>query len=197
MTVALAGLAVLGCGDAPSPAQLLLRGAPTGYVARLDDMPQPGFAVDRAAATATAADLAAGDAAMVRELGADGMEAGAQASYFRIVPALATANGPIEVISSAIRFGSLTGAVRAYSAAVQRRDGVAGARAESTGRLGDDAHADTLVVAGPRSVQLVQETVTFRVENVLNTVVVRGRLGGTRLEDALIVARHQAARQGR
>ena len=174
-----------------------LGGSPVGYVARLDDMPEPGFAADRAAALASAAEIGGGDAAVAAELKADGMETGAEATYFRPVPALATANGAIEVMTSAVRFGSLAGAARAYAAAVRRRDAVTGALPLSAGAVGDEAHADMLLVRAPQSVQLVQETVTFRVLNVLDTVVVRGRYGGTRLEDALTVARHQASHQRR
>lgn len=191
MTVVVAaGLA--GCASSSAP---LLRGDPTAWVTRLDDLSEPGFVVVTAPHRASATELAGGDPGVAAELRRDGFEVGARAEYFRPVPRLSTANGPIGVIAEVERFAGQGGAEAAYLAAVQRRDGERGAEAQSTGPLGDVAHADTLTVTGPGGVQLLQVTVTVRVENVLDTVVVRGRLGGVGLEDALHLARRMVERE--
>jgi len=63
----------------------------------------------------------------------------------------------------------------------------------SAGVLGDEAHADQLMSVSPQGVQLVEVTLTWRVDNLVAQLVVRGRDGGTGLSDALILAHAQAS----
>lgn len=185
--------AVSACASAPPEG--LLHGDPRTWVTRLDDMSEPGFVVVRAPHEASVDELAGGEGPAAAELRRHGLVAAAEAEYFRPVPRLATANGPISVIAEAERFADLAGAAAAYEAAVRRHDGELGAEPLSTGPLGDAAHGDALPVAGPGGVALVQETVTVRRANAVATVVVRGRLGGVGLEDALHLARLMVERE--
>jgi hypothetical protein len=75
-----------------------------------------------------------------------------------------------------------------FAADAHRLDTADGAAAVSTGPLGDEAHADSIVRSTPGGLQAVQITLEWRNSNVLNLLVVRGRYGGTRLDDALVLA---------
>jgi hypothetical protein len=66
---------------------------------------------------------------------------------------------------------------------------------ESAGALGDQAHADQLLTTSPDGVPLVEVTLTWRTDNLVSVLVVRGRDGGTGLSDALLLAHAQAAGQ--
>jgi len=115
--------------------------------------------------------------------------------YLHAEPQLATANGPLDVGSTVELFADASGATAAYSAAVRHADAVNGAQVVSTGTLGDAAHADMVVAVAPDQTPVVQFTVTFRVANAVNVLVTRGRLGGTAIADALIIARKQVGRE--
>jgi hypothetical protein len=112
--------------------------------------------------------------------------------YFREVPELATANGPVDVRSTVLRFGSVGDAHAAYGGLTKRVDAVPSMVPASAGVLGDEAHADQLMSVSPQGVELIEVTITWRVENVVAQLVVRGREGGTGLSDALILAHAQA-----
>ena len=63
-----------------------------------------------------------------------------------------------------------------------------GAVPTSTGPLGDEAHAISVVRTTSGGLQAVEITVVWRVGNLVNIIVARGRYGGTRLDDALVLA---------
>ena len=65
----------------------------------------------------------------------------------------------------------------------------------SAGPLGDEAHADSLVMTAPDGVQAVQVTLEWRVANLVVVLIARGRYGGTRLDDALVLAHRQTSIQ--
>ena len=193
-----AALAVLpaiiapGCGSAvPPPARSAVA---TGYVLRLDDLPSAGFTVVEAAHRIDAGAVApAGVSAAT--LRGDGLVDAARARYLLPAPELATANGPLDVISLVERFGSTSGAAAAYASEVAALDHVAGAELLSTGPLGDAGHATIEAASVPTGITAVQVTLEWRSGALVNRLLVRGRQGATGLGDALILGRRQLARE--
>ena len=183
------------CGDSTASAGQPLRTAdPAHYLVKLSDLPSPDFTVNTPAHAADAAELAGNNATRAVRLTQDGVQAGAMVRYFRAVD-LATANGPIDVVNTIERFATAAGAGAAYHADVQDLDAPTGAAPISTGGLGDEAHAVSLVRAATSGVQAVQITLEWRVANVVNILVLRGRYGGTRLDDALVLAHRITTRE--
>jgi len=183
-----------GCGSSAAAGPSLSTGDPAHYLVKLSDLPSPDFTVQQAAHAADAAELANENATRAVRLTQDGLQAGAAVRYFRIVD-LATANGPIDVVNSVERFATTAGAGTAYAADVQDLDAAVGAAPISTGGLGDEAHAVSLVRTASSGVQAVQITLEWRVANVVNILVLRGRYGGTRLDDALVLAHRTTTRE--
>lgn len=164
------------------------------YLLTLDQMASPGFVVDVPPATVPASALGGGDAAVAQRLTSDGLADAGQVTFSRTVD-FGTANGPVEVIDTVERFTSDAGAHSSYRADVSRLDGEKGEVAMSTGALGDEAHADSLLATAPDGLQAVQITLQWRVANVVVVLEVRGRYGGTRLDDALFLAHAQTSKQ--
>jgi len=185
---------VSGCGSSASAGPSLSTGDPAHYLVKLSDLPSPDFTVDQPAHAADAAELAHENATRAVHLTQDGLQAGAAVRYFRAVD-LATANGPIDVVNTVERFATVAGAATAYAADVQDLDAAVGAAPISTGGLGDEAHAVSLVRTASSGVQAVQITLEWRVANVVNIIVLRGRYGGTRLDDALVLAHRTTTRE--
>jgi hypothetical protein len=179
------------CGSATSAPQLTRD--PIAYLLSLDQLGAAGFSVETAPAHATAADLASGSVAAQR-LSNDGLRAAATVSYSRDVD-FATSNGPIVVIDTVERFASNGGAEDSFGADITERDMQPGEVATSAGPLGDQAHADTLVMNAPDGVAAVQIIVEWRVANAVVILALRGRYGGTRLNDALTLAHQQTSAQ--
>jgi hypothetical protein len=192
-TAALVALTVTGCaGAAASPT---LGAQPTHYLVTLDQLPAPGFTVTEPTHGETVAALAGGDPALAAALRSAGLTASARARFSRTAD-VAIANGPIDIVETVAAFAGTGGAHQAFAAWAHQLDGVAGAVPMSAGGLGDEAHAVS-VQRSDTGVQLVQITVLARVANDLDLVVVSGRYGGTRLDDALpIVQRITAAQRG-
>jgi hypothetical protein len=185
---------VSGCGSSASAGPSLSTGDPAHYLVKLSDLPSPDFTVDQPAHAADAAELAHENATRAVHLTQDGLQAGAAVRYFRAVD-LATANGPIDVVNTVERFATVAGAATAYAADVQDLDAAVGAAPISTGGLGDEAHAVSLVRTASSGVQAVQITLEWRVANVVNVLVLRGRYGGTRLDDGLVLAHRTTTRE--
>lgn len=190
------GVAVLviavtaGCGDAASPSTL--HATPATYLLTIDQLVSPDFTVDTPAHGLSITAVAAGDMARAGQLATAGFIGGAAVDFFRAAGSIAVVNGPVQIGDTVEEFGSAAGAAVSYGSDIARLDAVAGAVAMSTGSLGDAAHATTRVVTDPNSgVRLVEITVEWRVDNLLDVVVVRGRDGGTRPDDALLLAHHQ------
>jgi hypothetical protein len=163
-----------------------------GYVLKLDQMPAPGFvadmpprAVDASTIFASAADVAA-----LRRVG---MSETASARYLRPAPVLATANGPLDVVATVITFSGVSGAHRGMATLSAQVDAHPGAAADSAGNLGAESHAVTQTATASDGTVVLEVTVVWRVANVLNEMVIRGRQGGTGVGDAVEVAARQAA----
>jgi hypothetical protein len=179
-------LAACGSGGLPSPT-LLTRPA-ASYLLTLDQLRTPGFTVVDAAHPVDAESLPS-------SFRSAGLQDSATERYFRAVPTLSTSNGPLDVRTTVVRFATVSGAHSAYAALTLQTDAVANIVPESAGALGDEAHADQLLSTSPDGVQLVEETLTWRIANLVSTLVVRGRDGGTGLSDALLLAHAEAAGQ--
>ncbi|MBJ7593370.1 MAG: hypothetical protein JF886_00670 [Candidatus Dormibacteraeota bacterium] len=180
---------VAACGQAAAPT--VLRGEPSTYLLTIDQMVSPDFALSTSPHPLTAADVAGTISGVVQQLNAAGFLAGSGEEFFRAAGSLAEANGPLQVRDSVEEFASPAGAATVYSADVARLDAVAGARAASTGALGDAAHATTRTVTASDGTVVVELTVEWRVDNLVDRLVVRGRNGGTRLDDALLLTHRQ------
>jgi hypothetical protein len=187
-------LLLSACDSSASAGQPLRTGDPAHYLVNLNDLASPGFTINTPAHAADAAELASNNATRAVRLTQDGLQAGAAVRYFRAVD-LATANGPIDVVNTVERFATASGAGAAYMADVKDLDSVTGAAPVSTGGLGDEAHAVSLVRTAASGVQAVQITLEWRVANLVNIIVVRGRYGGTRLDDSLVLAHRTTTRE--
>lgn len=176
-------VALAACGSV-SPS--LSTGDPLHDLITIDQLVAPDFTATSAPAHIDAATIAAGDGAVLSSLKTDGLQAAARVEYQRDVN-FSTSNGPIDIVATVERFAGIGGATSAYGAGVRQLDGVAGAVPVSTGPLGDEAHSTSVVRAAPGGLQAVEITVVWRVRNLVDVMVVRGRYGGTRLEDALVL----------
>jgi hypothetical protein len=184
-------VALSGCG---STGDALSTGNPTSYLITIDQLVAPDFTVSSAATHVTASTLAGGDAAVAAGLTKDGLEVAASVEYQRAAD-FSTANGPLDVVATAMQFASVAGATSAYSAGIRQLDALAGATPTSTGPLGDEAHAISVVKPTTGGLTAVEITLEWRVGNVVNIIITRGRYGGTRLDDALVLANTQTANE--
>jgi hypothetical protein len=180
---------VAGCGGAAAPA--VLRGEPSSYLLTIDQMVSPDFTLDTTPHALNPAEIAASGGGAAAQLSAEGFLAGAGEQFFRPTGTLADANGPLEVGDTVEEFSSQAGAAAVYGADVARLNSVPGATAVSTGALGDAAHATTRTATAADGTVAVEFTVEWRVGNLLDALVVRGRNGGTRVDDALLLAHRQ------
>jgi hypothetical protein len=187
-------LLLSACDSSASASQPLRTGDPAHYLVKLTDLPSPGFTIITPAHAADAAELAGNNATRAVRLTQEGVQAGAAVRYFRAID-LATANGPIDVVNTVERFATASGAGAAYLADVKDLDAFTGAAPVSTGGLGDEAHAVSVVRTAASGVQAVQITLEWRVANLVNIIVVRGRYGGTRLDDSLVLAHRTTTRE--
>jgi hypothetical protein len=160
-------------------------------VLKLDQLPAAGFVADTAP-QAVAASMLSSDTSVVAGLGRDGLQGVATAHYVRPQPELATANGPLDVVATVATFASAAGAHTAMGVLAGAADSRPGAGAVSAGDLGAESHAVTETATAPDGTRVVQVTVIWRVANVLNEMAVRGRLGGTGVGDAVVIAHRQA-----
>ena len=180
-------LALVACG---STALSVSTGDPVHDLITLDQLVAPDFTVTSPAAHVDASTLAGGDATLASALTNGGLQSAASVEYQRGVD-FSTSNGPIDVVATAERFASVGGATSAYTATAHQLDTVAGAVPTSTGPLGDEAHSTSVVRTTSGGLQAVEITVVWRVDNLVNIIIARGRYGGTRLDDALILANLQ------
>jgi hypothetical protein len=185
-------LLVAACDSGSSAPQLTAD--PVHYLLRLGQMVSPDFTVEVPASSQPADGFAQGNAQAKAQLKRAGLTSAAAVTFIRQVD-FPTANGPIEVVDSVAAFTSSDGAHSWFTSDGTRRNSESGAAPTSTGTLGDEAHATTQVATAPDGVQAVQVTVEWRVANVVALLHVRGRYGGTRLEDALTLAHRQTSTQ--
>ena len=168
--------AALGaCGNAAAPA---FTADPHHYLLTLDELASPDFTAEAAFTPPPTPSQAAA----------------ATAAFTRAVD-FATSNGPIEVIDTVERFASGEAAHASFATDIARLDAAQGAIPTSTGSLGDEAHADSLVRLAPDGLQAVQVVLEWRSVNIVVVLTVRGRYGGTRLDDALALAHRQMSKQ--
>jgi hypothetical protein len=184
-TVAIvAAMTVAACGGtATSPAT----GDPLHDLISLDQLVVANFTVSSQATHVDASTLAGGDAALASALAADGLQSAASVEYQRGVD-FSTSNGPLDVVATVMRFASIAGATSAYSANVKHLDATTGAVPASTGPLGDEGHSISVVRTTSGGLQAVEIDVVWRLGNLVNIIIARGRYGGTRLDDALVLA---------
>jgi hypothetical protein len=180
-------LAVLVLGACGSDASALSTADPLHYLITIDQLVAPDFTVSTAAAHVSATSIANGDDTLAQALSWNGLQSAASVEYQRDVD-FSTSNGPIDVVATVERFGSVSGASSAYSVTVRYLDAIQGAVPTSTGPLGDQAHAINVVKNTASGIAAVEVTVVWRVGNLVNLMVARGRYGGTRLDDALVLA---------
>jgi hypothetical protein len=186
-------VALAACG---SNSQSLSTGDPLRDLITLDQLVVPDFIVTSAATHVDALVLAGGDAALASTLAHDGVQSAARVEYQRNVD-FGTSNGPIDVVATVERFSATGGAASAYSATVRQLDAIAGGVAASTGPLGDEAHSISVVRTTTGGLQAVEIALVWRVSNLVNVIVARGRYGGTRLDDALVLAGVQTQNESR
>lgn len=183
-------LATSGCGPPAAPVR---HRASLGYLLTLGDLVEPDFVVQEPSHTLSrsdaAADRDAGTFASVNWLD------GASVRYFRAVPTLSTSNGPIDLVDTVERFGDSVGAGRTLNSDADRRRQLPGDQPMSAGILGDAASADSILATAPDGVTVVQITLEWQVDDLVTTLRIRGRDGGTRLDDALLLARRQLSRE--
>lgn len=184
-------VALSGCGSAGVS---LATGNPTGYLITIDQLVAPDFTVYSNATHVTANTLANGDAAVAAALGKDGLRTAASVEYQRAAD-FSTANGPLDVVATAMQYASVAGATSAYSAGIRQLDALPGATPTSTGPLGEEAHAISVVKTTTGGLSAVEITLEWRVGNIVNIIITRGRYGGTRLDDALVLANAQTANE--
>jgi len=184
-------LVAAGCAG---PHAALLTGNPLRYLIGIDQLVAPNFTAFTTAALVDASALAGGDIATATALTHDGLHSAARVEYQRAED-FSTANGPLDVVATVERFAGVAGARTAYLAGVRQLDAGPGATPTSTGPLGDDAHAISVVKTTSGGLSAVEITVEWRVANLVNIIVARGRYGGTRLDDVLVLADRQTANE--
>ncbi len=182
---------IAGCGATAPAASPVLRGQPASYLLGIDQMVSPDFILDTAPHPLGVADITATNQSAAHQLTAAGFLGASAEDFFRNVGSLVLADGPVQVKDSVERFASSAGARDVYRADVSRLDAAPGAVAVSTGSLGDQAHATTTTAVTSDGLTAVEITVEWRVQNLLDILVVRGRQGGTRPDDAFILAHRQ------
>jgi hypothetical protein len=185
-------MAGTGCGgSAPAAGPRVLGGAPTGYLLRLDQLPVAGFVASPGPHPVAASTLWP-DGTVAAGLRRAGLRAAATAHYVRTVPVLATANGPLDVVATVVSFAGAGAAHTGVGVLMRDADARPGATAMSAGDLGDESHAVTETATAGDGTPVVQVTVIWRVSNLVDEIAVRGRLGGTGVGDAVIIAARQA-----
>ena len=190
--LAICAVAATACGGAATSGGLT--GPATHYLLTLDQLVTPDFAVYEAAHSVDADALAQGDAAEASRLRNAGLRSAARVRFSRTAD-FATVNGPVDITCTVALFSDAQGAHTIFTADVQSLDAASGAAPVSTGPLGDEAHADSIVRQTPNGLQAVQITLVWRRDNAVNLLVLRGRYGGTRLDDALILAHRISDRE--
>lgn len=163
---------------------------PGSYLVTLDQLPSPDFTIYQAVRQVGAGWLDSGSSSAVRE---DGFTRAAEVEFYRDV-AFGTSNGPITVSAAAAAFTTAAGA----TAAMVRLDAALNARhgavPVSTGALGNGGDAITLQ-GSVDGIGALQITVVWRVDNVVNSVLAEGRLGGLQLDQILPIASTQTANE--
>jgi hypothetical protein len=177
-------MALASCG---SDGSSLATGDPLHDLITLDQLVAPDFTVSSPAVHVNASTLAGGDASLAATITAAGLQSAASVEYQRGID-FSTSNGPLDVVATVMQFASIAGATSVYGANVKQLDALSGAVPTSTGPLGDEGHSISVVRTTSGGLQAVEITVVWRLGNLVNIIIARGRYGGTRLDDVLILA---------
>jgi hypothetical protein len=177
----------LATACAQSPGAALSTAPPGRYLLTIDELQTADFVVSEGEHPVGPDWLSRAASTDVKTAG---FQVGAEVMFLRPVGALSLSNGPTDVRATVVRFIDADAAQRALAAEVAGLDGRPGAQAISTGPLGDAAHAIS-EVATLQGVEVVQITVVWRARNLVNSIVLHGRYGGARLDDALALAHKQ------
>lgn len=180
-----------GCGESSGPR---FKADPVQYLLTLAQLQSPDFTVEVPPAAQPAAGFASGNPTVQAQLTRAGLTGAAAVTFFRTAD-FPTSNGPIEVVDSVAQFAGEDGAHQWFVTDGDRLNKQQGAEPVSTGALGDEVHATTQVATAPDGVQAVQITLEWRVSNIVVLLHVRGRYGGARLDDALVLAHRQTSVQ--
>lgn len=183
-------LVLVGCAGPPPPAPQH-RATPASYLLGIDQLVSPDFVSDVPAHALTGEAVAAAAGTAPALLDAAAFTGAAAEDFVRDVAGVAIANGPVQVTDMVEEFRTAGGSGGVYSADVARLDATQGSAAVSTGSLGDAAHATTRSATTADGTVLAEVTVEWRVGNLLDVLVVRGRYGGVRPDDALLLAHRQ------
>jgi len=176
------------CAGAASPQ--LLEAQPSSYLLTIDELQNAEFQIIEGPGAIDAAAIG-GDSATGARLTGLGLEAAARVRFFRVVSDVSTSNGPLDVTASVARYRDANGAAEAFALVIGQTEGHAGEQPVSTGPLGDAAHADQVSAKDASGTTLMQFTVTWRLGNLVNVVIIRGRYGGARITDAITLASAQ------
>ena len=173
------------CGGSTSA---ILGGDPGRDLLRQDQLPSPDFTVYQAEAPAGAGWLEPGSATVIA---GDGFVSAASVEYYRPI-GFATSNGPITLTATAARFRASDQAAAALAAIDAALDARPGAIRLNAGTLGDGGHG--IGIDGTvDSVPAVEIVVVWRVDNLIDSLVSEGRLGGLQLGQILPLAATQTA----
>jgi hypothetical protein len=185
--LAVVAMTAAACGSSVPPT---LPGPPSRYLIGLDQLTSPDFIVYAPLESVGAGWLDAASSTAVRR---DGLVRAAQVEYYRDV-AFSTSNGPITLTAAVAAFTSAPGAAAAVIRLVTALDARAHAVPVSTGPLGDGGHAVT-VQGSVQGVAALQVIVVWRVDNLVNSLVAEGRLGGLQLDQLVPLAATQTANE--
>ncbi len=185
--LALTALTAPACG---SSAPTTLHGTPGSYLITLSQLPSPDFIVYQAVKEVGPGWL---DEASSTTLRKDGLARAAMVEYYRNV-AFSTSNGAITLAVAVASFTTTAGAAAALIHLDTVLDARAGAVPVSTGPLGDGGLATTTqgTVEGVGAIQII---VVWRVDNLIDSLVAEGRLGGLQLDQILPIAAAQTANE--
>jgi hypothetical protein len=163
---------------------------PSSYLITLSQLTSPDFIVYQAVAPVGAGWLDQASSTAVRK---DGLVRAAEVEYYREV-SFSTSNGPITVTAAVAAFTTTVGAAAAMIRLDTVLDARAGAVPVSTGPLGDSGHATTTqgTAGGVGALQII---VVWRVDNLVNSLVAEGRLGGLQLDQLLPLTAAQTANE--
>jgi hypothetical protein len=185
MLLVLATCMLAACAGATSPQ--LFEARPSSYLLTIDELQNAEFQTIEGPA-AIGASAVGGNPATGARLAGLGLEAAASVRFFRVVSDVSTTNGPLDVTASVARYRDVNGAAAAFALGIRQTESRAGEQPVSTGPLGDAAHADQVSAKDASGTILMQFTVTWRLGNLVNVVIIRGRYGGARITDALTLA---------
>ena len=190
---------LITCGCATENQSASFSGNPSKFLVQLDQLPSPDFTVYQSVKVVNSDWLVP---TLSDKLNQAGFVTATQIWYSRAdltqSSVFSVSNGPSDINATVARFGTATGATLALSLLIQALDMRAGAQPISTGALGDGAHAISQIStlqSAVGDIPDVQITVIWRYSNLINSVVIHGRYGGARLDDALAVAHQQAANE--